>query len=116
MAPPAGESRQRFGFQLAHSLAPAPGRLAFAARVALICALTALAAEVYQTPVAALSVYVVFFMNKPDRTGSLFIEMAFVFLVTLIIGFVTLVAMAVMDAPMWRVIAMTLISFAFLFL
>ena len=36
-------------------LAPNPERLEFAARIALICALTTLVTEIYQTPYAALA-------------------------------------------------------------
>jgi multidrug resistance protein MdtO len=50
-------------------LAPFPGRLEFAARLALICALTTLVAEFYQTPEPALTAYVAFFVMKPDRAS-----------------------------------------------
>jgi len=45
-------------------LAARPGRLEFAFRLALICALTALVTAVYQTPEPALAVYIVFFLNR----------------------------------------------------
>ena len=41
-------------------LAPSPERWEFALRLALICALTALVVEFYQTPDPALTVYIVF--------------------------------------------------------
>ncbi|MGA8170630.1 MAG: FUSC family protein [Methylocystis sp.] len=102
--------------QLLRQLEPFPGRLEFAARVAAICALTALVVEIYQTPDAALTIYVVFFLNKPDRTTSLILSLAFVLLITLIIGVVFLVAMVVIDDPSWRVASMTMLSFGLLFL
>ena len=116
MAPHAGETDEGMVARIARSLGPSPGRLAFAARVALACALTALIVEVYQTPSAALAVYVVFFVNKPDRTESLLIDVVFPLLAALIIGFTVLVAMAVIEVPIWRVSAMAVISFALLFL
>src|SRR6266850_2507012 len=46
-------------------LRPFPGRLEFAARLALICALTTLVVEIYQTPDPALTAYVAFFVTIP---------------------------------------------------
>ena len=47
-------------------LAPNPERLEFAARIALICALTTLVTEIYQTPEPALTAYFAFFFNRPE--------------------------------------------------
>ena len=116
MAPHAGEAREGIVAELVRLLGPSPGRLEYAARLALICALTTLVVEIYQTPSAALSAYVVFFLNKPDRAESVLLDLAFILLVTLIIAFIMLVAMAVVDAPLWRVIAMIVSSFTLLFL
>ena len=102
--------------QLSRLLEPFPGRLEFAVRVAAICALTALVVEIYQTPDAALTTYVVFFLNKPDRVTSLILSVAMMLMMTLIIGVVFLVAMVVIDYPSWRVASMTILSFGFLFL
>ena len=92
------------------------GRLAFALRLALICALTTLVVQTFQTPEAALTVYVAFFLNKPDRAESMLLSVVLTLLVTLIIGLTTLMAMLVVDAPLWRVLLMTLFSFGFLFI
>jgi multidrug resistance protein MdtO len=86
-----------------------------ATRLAVICALTVLVVEIYQTPDQALSVYLVFFLNHNDRAVSLVTNFLLVALVTVIIGFVLLVAMAVVNDPMWRVVSMTAISIAILF-
>jgi multidrug resistance protein MdtO len=96
-------------------MAPQPGRLELATRLAVICALTVLVAEIYQTPDAALTVYIVFFLNRGDRAVSLILNFVLVVLITVIIGFVLLVAMVVINDPMWRVISMTAISIAILF-
>jgi multidrug resistance protein MdtO len=96
-------------------LAPRPGRLELATRLAVICTLTVLIVEIYQTPDAALTVYVVFFLNRGDRAVSLILSFALVALITVIVGFTLLVAMIVVNDPMWRVISMTLISIAILF-
>jgi multidrug resistance protein MdtO len=96
-------------------MAPQPGRFELAIRLAVICALTVLVVEIYQTPDAALTVYVVFFLNKDNRAVSLILNLVLVALITVIIGFVLLVAMVVINDPMWRVVSMTVISIAILF-
>jgi len=73
-----------------------PGRIEMATRLAVICALIVLVVEIYQTPDQALSVYLVFFLNRDDRTVSLIINFLLIALVTVIIGFVLLIAMVVM--------------------
>ena len=100
---------------IARLMAPQPGRLELATRLAVICALTVLVVEIYQTPDAALTVYIVFFLNRGDRAVSLILNFVLVALITVIIGFVLLVAMVVINDPMWRVISMTAISIAILF-
>jgi multidrug resistance protein MdtO len=100
---------------IARLMAPQPGRLELATRLAVICALTVLVAEIYQTPDAALTVYIVFFLNRGDRAVSLILNFVLVVLITVIIGFVLLVAMVVINDPMWRVISITAISIAILF-
>jgi multidrug resistance protein MdtO len=110
--PPAGDALR----SLPRLLAPRPGRLAFSTRIGIMCALTVLVAEIYQTPEPALAAYIVFFLNEKDRTKSLIMNIVLLLLITLIIGFIILVAMAVMDDPMWRVTSMTVISFFLLFL
>jgi len=96
-------------------MAPRPGRLELATRLAVICALTVLVVEIYQTPDAALTVYVAFFFNRGDRAVSVILSVVLVALITVIVAFIVLVAMIVINDPMWRVIAMTAISIAILF-
>jgi multidrug resistance protein MdtO len=102
--------------KLARLLKPFPGRVEFAVRLALICALTALVVEIYQTPEPALTTYVVFFLNKPDRGASLVLDIAMLILMSLIISATILVAMVVIDQPAWRVASMTAISLGLLFM
>jgi multidrug resistance protein MdtO len=115
MAPRASERIPLALRELPALLAPFPGRLEFAARLALICALTTLVAEIYQTPDPALTVYVAFFVIKPDRATSVVLSIVMLTLITVIIAVVMLVTMLVIDQPLWRVVAMTLISFGLLF-
>jgi multidrug resistance protein MdtO len=66
MAIRALEPREGRFAELLPLLMPFPGRLEFAVRLALICALTTLVVEIYQTPDPALTAYVAFFLIKPD--------------------------------------------------
>jgi multidrug resistance protein MdtO len=97
-------------------LAPFPGRLEFTIRLALMCALTTLVTATYQTPDAALTVYLIFFMNKPDRATSTILNILMVVLISTVIGCVFLLARATVDDPLWRVASIAVISFAFLFM
>ena len=93
-----------------------PGRLAFAARLALICTLVAVFAEVYKTPEIALTVYVVFFLNKPDRTSSMLLTVAIVIVITIVVGILVLIATPLLANPGLRVLSMAVISFVMMFL
>ncbi|MDB5408173.1 MAG: Conserved hypothetical rane protein putative efflux pump, partial [Rhodospirillales bacterium] len=96
-------------------LAPFPGRLEFAARLALICALTTLVAEIYQTPDPALTAYVAFFVMKADRAESVVTSIVMLVLISLIVGLVLVLTVQVIEQPLWRVAAMTLVSFCLTF-
>lgn len=115
MAKPANKRRSELLSSILELLAPSPGRLEFATRLAVICALTTLVVEIYQTPDAALSAYLAFFVIKPDRTTSVIASVIIVLLISLIVGMTIPIAMAVIDDAMWRVVAMTLLSFCLLF-
>lgn len=95
---------------------PSPGRLAFAVRLALICTLVAVFAEVYKTPEIALTVYVVFFLNKPDRTSSMLLTVAIVLIITAVVGIILLIAPPLLANSGLRVLTMALISFVMMFL
>lgn len=116
MAPNADESHPRYIAGLIGLLAPRPGRLEFAARLALICALTVLVTEIYQTPEPALTAYVAFFLNREDRATSVIMSVALVVVITVILGIILIVTIAVLDDPMWRFVSIALLSFVFLFL
>src|SRR5215469_7431312 len=97
-------------------LAPNPEQLEFATRLALVCALTTLVTEIYQTPEPALTAYFAFFFNKPERTESLILSVALPLVIAVLIALIFLVANLVVDDAMWRVIAIAVISFVLLFL
>src|SRR5215472_14604824 len=95
---------------------PSPGRLAFAARLALICTLVAVFAEVYKTPEIALTVYVVFFLNRLDRMSSMLLTIAIVIVITIVVGILLSIAPPLLANPGLRVLTMALISFLMMFL
>ena len=97
-------------------LVPTPGRLEFAVRLALICTLVALLVAYYDTPAPALTVYLAFFLTRPDRATSVLLSVAMTLIVTIVLGLVTLVAQAVVDDAPMRVASMAAISFGLLFL
>ncbi|HTQ69870.1 MAG TPA: FUSC family protein [Acidocella sp.] len=113
---PAGQPARWGAARLLRLLAPYPGRLEFSVRLALICALTALVTEIYQTPDPALTVYVAFFVIKPDRVSSVIVSLIMVMVMTVTITITLLATIAVADQPMWRVTAMALLSFGLIFL
>ncbi|MFM0738759.1 FUSC family protein [Paraburkholderia xenovorans] len=115
MAQPAGDLARPGAADILKLLAPYPGRAQMALRIALICALTAYVTSAYGTPEAAISAYVVFFLNRPDRVLSVVLGSALLVLVTLIIGVVVVVAMFALDDPLWRVACIAALSFALLF-
>lgn len=85
-------------------------------RIALICALTVLIAQINGIPEIALAAYVVFFMNTADRTSSILSAVLFLIIVNFLIGLLILLAGRVMDVVPLRILAMVMLSIALLFL
>ena len=115
MASLAGDIRRPGPREIAKLLAPFPGRAAIVTRIALICALTVLVTTGYATPDAATSVYIVFFLNRPDRMTSIVMSFALMLIVTVIIGIVMIFAILTIDQPPLRVASMAVLSFGLLF-
>ncbi|MGZ7174272.1 FUSC family protein [Burkholderia gladioli] len=116
MARPAAEIRAPGPRELLRLLAPFPGRAAMAWRIALICAVTVLVASVYGTPEAALSAYVVFFLNRADRVTSSLLAVALMLIVTIVIALVLGVAILSIDYAILRVACMVVLSIGLLYL
>jgi multidrug resistance protein MdtO len=102
--------------EIARLLAPFPGRASIVTRVALICALTVLVTSAYGTPEAATSVYIVLFLNRPDRMTSIVTSTVLLLLVSVIIGIVMGVAIFCINEPALRVASIAVLSFVFLFM
>jgi multidrug resistance protein MdtO len=116
MAEAAPDMPDQFWRRIGADLRPFPGRLEFALRLTAICVLTALACEMYGMPDAALIVYIAFFLNKPDRVGSLLVAVAMLVLITMLIAIIFLLANPVLDQPFRLVTTIAIISFCVLFL
>jgi multidrug resistance protein MdtO len=115
MAKAAPDTMRRYLQRIAADLRPFPGRLEFALRLTAICTLTALVCEIYSMPEAALIVYIAFFLNKPDRVGSLLVSVVMLVLFTILVAVIFLLANHVLDRPLRLVATMTILSFAVLF-
>ncbi|WP_019448772.1 FUSC family protein [Cupriavidus sp. BIS7] len=116
MARPAAD-KPRLGLaDIGALLAPTPGRTGAATRITVASVLTVLVTAIYGTPEAAISAYVVFFINRADRTTSIVMSVAAMVLVGLIIGLVTLLADFSVDDPLRRLAFMALLSVGLLFL
>ncbi|RUL78817.1 FUSC family protein [Dyella choica] len=117
MAPLAGEhAAGTIRARLSELVVRTPGRAEFTLRLALICVLTTWIGQAYQIPDVALSAYVVFFMNKPDRTSSVLFSVVLALLVSFLIGLLILIAGAALDVPSLRVAIMAALSLSLLFL
>lgn len=112
---PGARWRETFARAL-HLLAPAPGRLEYAVRMAAICVIATLVAEIYKTPDPALTAYVSFYVVHPDRTLSVALGVFFTLVITFVIGVAFILANITLDYASWRVLAMTVVSLVFLFL
>jgi len=97
-------------------LVPAPGRLEFTLRLTAICALTTLVVQIYGTPDPALTVYIAFFMIRPDRASSVITDLAYLVVITFVIGLIFIVAQIAVDDASLLVASIALVSFALLFL
>ncbi|MGU7839542.1 FUSC family protein [Burkholderia sp. AW33-5] len=116
MAQPAAEVRSPGPREVLRLLAPFPGRAAMAVRVALICALVVLVTSGYGTPEAAISAYVVFFLNRADRVTSVVLAVAMLLLVTVVIALVIGVAIFSIEYSVLRVACMAVLSVGLLYL
>ncbi|KVT62755.1 fusaric acid resistance protein [Burkholderia ubonensis] len=116
MAQPAADVRPPGPRELLRLLAPFPGRASMAVRVALICTLTVLVTSAYGTPEAAISAYVVFFLNRADRVTSVVLATAMMLVITVVIALVLGVAIFSIEYSVLRVACMAVLSVGLLYL
>jgi len=116
MAQPAAEPSRLGLADIGALLAPFPGRAAATTRIAAASTLTALVAAIYGTPEAAISAYVIFFINRADRTSSIVMSVGMLVLVSIIVGLVIVLARFTLDSDLLRVACMAVMSAGLLFL
>lgn len=97
-------------------LQPAPDRMRSTLKLAVICSATVLLTMIYQTPEPSLAAYVVFFLNKPDRTTSIILGLGAPILVAVIVFAMVILTNAVIDDPALRLVAMGAVSLVVLYL
>ncbi|MGB0135109.1 FUSC family protein [Dokdonella sp.] len=112
----AGEATTSRLNELLRLLQARPGRLEFALRLALIAALTTLVIQTYQTFLPSLAAYIVLFLNKPDRTTSLLLNVGALIAVSVLVALLFPLVIAVVDRPVWRLASMTAASLIILYL
>src|SRR5262249_1640532 len=96
---------------------PTPGRTEFALRLALSCAVATLIGELYRKPPdLALAVYLLFFVNKSDRTIGVILGLVAMVFFSLCLALVLLGERLVIDHPPWRVAFIAVVSLTFLFI
>lgn len=92
-----------------------PGRLAFALRLTLACCTTGLIVQWFEIPEPALTVYLVLFLNRPERMTSILLAVVMLAFVSVLIALLVPLAAFLIDGPFWRVLAMAGLSFGIVF-
>lgn len=97
-------------------LAPFPGRLATAWRVAAACALVAGIAMLFHIPESAISVYLVIFLMKADGAENTVVATAAIIAITLLVALMIPVLQWTIESAMIRILVMIAVSFVFIFI
>lgn len=97
-------------------LAPTPVKQELALRQAFMCCLTLVVVQLYGLSSPALTVYLIFFLTKPDRVSSLSADIDWVVLYTAIFAIILIFSMFTLNRPIARVFAMAIFSCAIIFL
>lgn len=111
-----GDARRSLIAQAAADLAPFPGRAALTWRIALLCSIVAAASMMYDIPEAGISCYLIIFLMKPDAVQNIGTALGLIVLVTIVVMGVVPLINATVDFPLLRMLAIAVVSFAFLFL
>lgn len=102
--------------QTIEDLAPFPGRAATTWRVALICTLVSGIAMMFHIPEAALSVYLVIYLMKPDGAENTVVTLAAVVAITILVVLMIPLLQATVESALVRILVMILVSFVFIFI
>lgn len=102
--------------QMIADLAPFAGRAETTWRIALVTALVAAVAMMFENPEAAVSCYLVTLIMKPDGTQNCASAIALTLLITVIIAVLVLLSRWTIDSTPLRLAVMATTSFALLFI
>ena len=97
-------------------LAPFPGRMATAWRVAAVCALVAGIAMMFHIPESAISCYLVIFLMKADGAENTVVATAAIIAITLLVALMVPVLAWTVESALLRILVMIAVSFIFIFL
>lgn len=97
-------------------LAPFPGRMATAWRVAAVCALVAGIAMMFHIPESAISCYLVIFLMKADGAENTVVASAAIIAITLLVALMVPVLAWTVESALLRILVMIVVSFIFIFL
>lgn len=116
MAAPARRGLSAALRETVSDLAPFPGRMATAWRVAAVCALVAGIAMMFNIPESAISCYLVIFLMKADGAENLVVAIAATLAITLLIALMIPIIQWTVESASLRIVIMIAVSFAFIFL
>ncbi|MFK4826084.1 FUSC family protein [Paenochrobactrum sp. BZR 588] len=97
-------------------LAPFPGRAATTWRVACVCALVSGVAMLFHIPEAAISVYLVIFLMKPDGAENTIVATAAVIAITILVILMIPLLQATVESALVRILVMIISSFIFIYI
>lgn len=112
MALPAAKAQMPWLYALTH---PAPSRIELTIRLTVICTLVTWATCYYRTPEPAIVAYIVYFINRSERTTSVMLCLAMTVVATVVIGIIFSLTQILLEHPYWRIASMIMISLLVLF-
>lgn len=98
------------------SLKPEPGRYALTWRIALLCALMAGFAMLYQIPESAISCYLIIFLMKPDATLNMGMSVALALIICFIVVLLFVLTDLTVNSGLLKMIAIFFCSYIAVFL
>lgn len=98
------------------SLKTEPGRFALTWRIAVLCALMAAFAMLYQIPESAISCYLIIFLMKPDATLNMVLSVALTIIVCLVVGLLFVITDLTVNSGLLRMIGIFVSSYIFVYL
>ncbi len=102
--------------QTFEDLKPFPGRFSLASSIACICALTTVAAMVYQIPEAAISCYLIIFLMKENAAENVAIGFGVIVVVSVVVVILIGIINLTIESSAQRMLVMAVASFVFLYL